>query len=163
LLLTRSFGYTQAGIAVFALVGAAGALMAPVAGRLADREHGQIGTAISLVSMSAAFLLAAYGGLIAHSVVLLAIAGVLLDSGVQANLVFGQRAIYALAPEMRSRLNGVFMAIFFIGGALGSALTSPVLIHYGWAGICAIGTLAPVLALAYFSLAEFGRARVAAG
>jgi predicted MFS family arabinose efflux permease len=154
LLLMQRFGYTQAGIAVFALVGAAGALMAPVAGRLADREHGQAGTVLSLISITAAFLLAAWGGLVLHSVIVLALAGVLLDSGVQANLVFGQRAIYALAPEMRSRLNGVFMAIFFVGGAIGSAVTSPILVHFGWGGICALGCLAPVLALCYFALAE---------
>jgi predicted MFS family arabinose efflux permease len=154
LLLMQKFGYGQAGIAVFALVGAAGALMAPVAGRLADREHGHIGTVLSLLSICAAFVLAAWGGLVAHSVIALALAGVLLDSGVQANLVFGQRAIYGLAPSMRSRLNGVFMAIFFIGGAIGSAITSPVLVHFGWAGICAFGVAAPILALAYFALAE---------
>jgi len=163
LLLMQKFGYSQAGIAVFALVGAAGALMAPVAGRLADREHGQIGTVLSLLSICAAFILAAWGGLVAHSVIALALAGVLLDSGVQANLVFGQRAIYALAPAMRSRLNGVFMAIFFIGGAIGSAATSPILVHFGWAGICALGFAAPLLALAYFAVAETKQAGVVVG
>jgi predicted MFS family arabinose efflux permease len=154
LLLAQKFGFSQAGIALFALVGAAGALMAPVAGRLADRDFGQVGTVWALVAVAASFLLAAWGGLAAHSVLALALAGVLLDSGVQANLVFGQRAIYALAPDMRSRLNGVFMAIFFIGGAVGSAVTSPVLVHFGWAGICAIGVAAPLLALGYFAMAE---------
>jgi predicted MFS family arabinose efflux permease len=154
LLLMHNFGYSQAGIAAFALVGAAGALIAPVAGRLADRDFGRPGTALSLLSITAAFILAAWGGLVVHSVIALALAGVLLDSGVQANLVFGQRAIYGLAPEMRSRLNGVFMAIFFIGGALGSALTSPILVHFGWQGICTVGIAAPLLALAYFAIAE---------
>jgi predicted MFS family arabinose efflux permease len=81
---------------------------------------------------------------------LLALAGVMLDGGVQSNLVFGQRAIYTLGAHMRSRLNGVFMAIFFTGGAAGSALTSPVLAHFGWGGICALGAALPLLALAYF-------------
>jgi len=71
-------------------------------------------------------------------------------------LVFSQRAIYGLAPDMRSRLNGVFMAIFFVGGAVGSAVVSPVLARLGWAGICAVGVLAPVLALGYFAVAERG-------
>jgi predicted MFS family arabinose efflux permease len=156
LLLATRFGFSQAGIAVFALVGAAGALAAPIAGRLADRNLGRAGTGVALAAVAAAFLLAAWGGLGLHSVVALALAGVVLDSGVQACLVFGQRAIYALAPDMRSRLNGIFMAMFFIGGALGSALTSPVLAHFGWAGICAMGVAAPLLALAYFAWAEGG-------
>jgi predicted MFS family arabinose efflux permease len=154
LLLSRNFGYSQAGIALFALVGAAGALAAPVAGRLADRNFGRAGTAAALCMVAAAFVLAGLGGLELHSVVALALAGVVLDAGVQACLVFGQRAIYALAPAMRARMNGIFMAIFFCGGALGSALTSPVLTHFGWLGICALGLAAPLLALGYFVAAD---------
>jgi len=152
LLLARNFGFTQRGIAIFALVGAAGALAAPIAGRLADKELGQPGTAVALLSITVAFACAAWSGLSGHSVLLLAGAGVLLDAGVQANLVFSQRAIYALAPDMRSRLNGIFMAIFFTGGAASSALVSPVFAHYGWLGICILGAALPSLALAYFSL-----------
>jgi len=152
LLLAQQFGFSQRGIAAFALVGAAGALAAPIAGRLADREHGQPGTIAALLSIALAFLLAGWGGLAGHSVPALAAAGVLLDAGVQANLVFGQREIYALAPDMRSRMNGIFMAIFFTGGAVASALVSPVLAHFGWPGICAVGVLLPALALLYFGL-----------
>ncbi|MDE8349073.1 MAG: MFS transporter [Acidocella sp.] len=154
LLLTQEFGYSQFGVAMFALVGAAGAVMAPVAGRLADRGYGRTGTIMALISITLSFGLAAWGGLGAHSVIVLAIACVMLDCGVQANLVFGQRAIFALAPSMRARLNGVFLAMLFLGGAFGSAITSPILTHFGWAGICAAGVVAPLLALAYFALVE---------
>jgi predicted MFS family arabinose efflux permease len=153
LLLAQKFHYTQRGIAVFALVGAAGALAAPVAGRLADRGHSGIGTTGALLSVLLAFGMASVGGW-GHSVVLLALAGVLLDAGVQSNLVFGQRAIYTLGADMRSRLNGMFMAIFFAGGAAGSAATSPLLAHFGWDGICAAGGALPLLALAYYAVAS---------
>jgi predicted MFS family arabinose efflux permease len=158
LLLAQKFDFTQRGIAVFALVGAAGALAAPIAGRLADRNFGRPGTVVALLSIVAAFLLAAWRGA-GHSVIVLAAAGVLLDAGVQANLVFSQRAIYALAPEMRSRLNGVFMAIFFAGGAAASALVSPVLTRFGWPGICGLGVLLPLLALLYFVIDSLQRRR----
>lgn len=149
LLLSSSFHYTQTGIAAFALVGAAGALAAPVAGRMADRGHATGGTVFALVAISLSFLLAMLGFWL-HSVIVLALSGVLLDAGVQTNLVFSQRSIYTLAPEIRSRLNGMFMAIFFVGGAAGSAITSPVFVHFGWVGLCAVGAVLPVLALGYF-------------
>ena len=156
LLLVRSFHYTQTGIAIFALVGAAGALAAPLAGRMADRGHSTAGTVFALVTISLAFLAAILGSWL-HSVIVLALSGVLLDAGVQTNLVFSQRSIYTLAPEIRSRLNGMFMAIFFVGGAAGSAITSPVFVHFGWAGLCAVGAVLPVLALVYFAAAARAR------
>jgi predicted MFS family arabinose efflux permease len=149
LLLARDYGFSQAGIAAFALVGAGGALIAPVAGRLADRGYLRQGTVFGLLSVTAAFLVALAGGL-AHSLVLLALGGVLLDAGVQTNMVFSQRAIYTLAPEIRSRLNGIFIAIFFLGGAAGSAVTSWMMARFGWPGLCALGAVLPVLALGYF-------------
>lgn len=153
LLLANQFHYSQRGIAIFALVGAAGAFVAPIAGRFADRGFGGSGTVLALGSVSFSFVLGAIGGVL-HSVLLLALAGVLLDAGVQANLVFGQRIIYTLAPDIRARLNGMFMAIFFVGGAAGSAVTSPVLQSFGWTGICAIGVALPVLAIGYFVIAR---------
>jgi len=155
LLLSQQLHYTQRGIAGFALAGAAGALMAPIAGRLADREYGHAGTAFALTAIAAAFPIALLGAS-THSIIILAAAAITLDAGVQANLVFSQRAIYNLNPAMRSRLNGAFMAIFFLGGAAGSAVTSPILTHYAWPGLCTLGTTLPLVALAYFAIAGRG-------
>jgi predicted MFS family arabinose efflux permease len=148
LLLARDFGFTQRGIAVFALAGAAGALAAPIAGRLADRGYSRAGTLAGLLAVAGGFAIA-WAGAGVHSYLMLALAGLVLDAGVQTNLVIGQRAIYALAPELRSRLNGMFLAIFFLGGAAGSALTSPVLQGLGWGGICALGMALPLAALVF--------------
>lgn len=157
LLLIQEFHYTQRGIAVFALVGAAGAAAAPIAGRLADAGYGRIGTAIALGLVVISFGMSALGAA-AHNVVVLALAGVLLDFGVQANNLFGQRAIYALAPELRARLNGAYMTAFFLGGAAGSAAASVLLIDGGWDLVAAVGAVPPVLALTYFGLNEVRRA-----
>ncbi len=153
LLLASAFHYSQAGIAAFALVGAAGALAAPVAGRVADRGWSGPGTVAAQAMIAAAFIAAAVAALL-HAIILLALAGVVLDAGVQTNLVIGQRAIYALAPELRSRLNGIFMAMFFLGGAAGSAVTSPVYAQFGWTGVCVVGAMLPAAALVYFVLAR---------
>jgi len=151
LFLMHDYGFHQRGIAGFALIGAGGALFAPIAGRLADRGVGRRGSLAAMLAIVMAYLLAGWGGLVSHSVWLMAFAGVLLDAGVQFNLVFSQRTIYALAPALRSRMNGVFIAIFFVGGAFGSVLVSPLLARIGWAGICALGVILPLSALAYLS------------
>lgn len=149
LYLAARFGFTQRGIAVFALVGAAGALVAPWAGHMADRGHTRAGTILALLGVTLAFIIAALGAQI-HSVLVLALAGIVLDSAVQTNLVLSQRSIYILAPELRSRLNGVFMAFFFLGGAAGSAACGVLLARGGWDGLCIAGGALGLVGLGYF-------------
>lgn len=153
LVLMHQFGFTQRGIAVFALVGAAGALSAPVAGRLADQGHSKVATTFCLLGVVLAFGIA-WAGIVWHTVLLLALGGVLLDASTQTNLVIGQRALYMLAPDLRSRMNGMFMALFFLGGAVGSALTGVILAHGGWRELCWIGIVPPIAAMVYFVVAS---------
>jgi predicted MFS family arabinose efflux permease len=70
---------------------------------------------------------------------------------VAANLVFGQRAIFSLKPELRSRINGLFMATFFAGGAIGAALSGWFFTHYGWKGVTIVGCTLPIAGLIYLA------------
>ena len=147
LLLGAPYDYTHTEVALFTLTGVFGVFAAPVAGRLADRGHTWLGTAMAMSVVVAALVCALFGQ---ASLAALIAAGVLIDLGVQANLVFGQREIYQLDAAIRNRLNAVYMTTFFLGGAFGSAITSPVLAAFGWKAICAIGIAMPAAALAYF-------------
>ncbi|KQW32040.1 MFS transporter [Rhizobium sp. Root274] len=156
-LASPAFGLTQTGIALFALAGVAGAVASPIAGRLADRGLSRPATAFGLSSVLAAFLMTLVtpeGSWIALA--LLTLAAVLLDFGVTTTLVTGQRAIYGLGAELRSRLNGLFMAIFFTGGAIGSAVGAYSYAHGGWAAAALVGAALPTAALLVF-LTEFRR------
>ena len=59
-------------------------------------------------------------------------------------------AIYGIGAELRSRLNGIFMATFFCGGAIGSAVGAWAFAEGGWLLASSIGLALPVIALAYF-------------
>ena len=155
-----TFGLTQRGIALFALAGAGGALAAPIAGRIADRGWGRAGTGLSMLAVAVAFLLARIGG--GGSMVALLIAGILLDAGVQFNQVIGQRTIYALGSEARSRLNGLYIAIFFLGGAAGSAVASFAFTFGGWPLVSWLGVVFPLVGLMIFA-SERLRSRPASG
>ncbi|MDR6900029.1 MFS transporter [Rhizobium miluonense] len=148
LLASPAFGLTQNGIALFALAGAAGAIASPIAGRVADRGWTKLATAFALVLAIIAFLIGHFSGsgsLLA--LITLTLSGIMLDFGVQTNLVLGQRAIFALSAEHRSRLNGLYMATFFAGGALGSALGGWAYATGGWNMASWIGVAFPVIAL----------------
>ena len=145
------FHLSQTGIAIFALVGISGAVASPFAGRLADRGHTLYATAGALLLgvVSFALPLAAPGSR-TLALGLLALASIVLDMGVAANLVLGQRTIFALGAEVRSRLNGVFFALFFAGGAIGSALGAWVFAHHGWHAALLTGMAFPGAALLYW-------------
>ncbi|MGX4588335.1 MFS transporter [Paenibacillus chitinolyticus] len=146
------FHFSQKAIALFALAAVAGAIAAPVAGRLADRGWTKPATGIALAAVVISMLLP----LIIRTgssvgVAVLVVSAVLLDAGVSANLVLGQRALFSLSPEIRSRLNGLFMAIFFFGGAVGSAIGGWIYATGGWSAALWIGIAFPVAALLYFA------------
>ena len=152
LLAGPAYRLSQGGIALFALAGVAGAISAPIAGRVADRGwiRPASGLAMALVAASFAIThLAEPGTPLALG--LLVAAAIMLDFGVTANLVLGQRAIFGLGADYRSRLNGLFMAFFFVGGALGSALGGWAFAQGGWSLASSIGIALPVAALVYYT------------
>jgi predicted MFS family arabinose efflux permease len=146
--LTNAHGLSQAGIGVFALVGAGGAAAAPVAGHLADRGHGRLGRGAAFVIAAASCALAGVG---AGSVVLLAVGGVLLDFAVQSHQVMSQQVIYTLRPESRARVNTVYMTTIFTGGAVSSAAAGALHSAYGWTGVMVFAALLPLIGLAVWA------------
>ncbi|MYW00022.1 MFS transporter [Streptomyces sp. SID3343] len=131
-----AYGWSTAAIGLMGLAGAAGSAAASVAGRLADR-----GLVYVVTGVGALLLLASWALLLAgeHGLAWL-LAGILvLDLAVQAVHISNQNVVYALEPQARSRLNSLYMTSYFLGGVVGSALTSVVWTHTGWSGVCALG------------------------
>ncbi|KIG10996.1 MFS transporter [Caballeronia concitans] len=128
---------------LFGIVGAAGALAAPLAGKSADKRGPRAVITLSIVLVAVSFVVFA---LSAKSIAGLVIGVIVLDVGVQAAQISNQSRIYALKPEARSRVNTVYMVAYFIGGAAGSALASLAWHAMGWTGVCIVGLGATALA-----------------
>lgn len=152
--LTAHFHLTQTGIALFALVGVGGAIASPIAGRLADRGFSEPLTILAFLLAAIAFTLThlfqtqAVMGLTAFC-----IAAVVLDMAVSGNLILGQQSIYSLGNETRGRMNGLFMATFFLGGSLGSAAGGWLYSVGGWNAASLLGLIMPIIAL-FFDLGD---------
>ncbi|WP_217351086.1 MFS transporter [Thalassospira marina] len=157
LLAGSDFNMSQAGIALFALAGAAGAVAAPIGGRMADRGWMRPATAIAMASVPFALMLTHVGDMGSNfSLVVLVAGAVMLDFGLTCNMVLGQRAIFSLGAAYRNRINGVYMATFFAAGAVGSALGGWAFAHGGWMLSTAVGAVFPALGLLYY-LSEYIR------
>jgi predicted MFS family arabinose efflux permease len=149
--LSSDFHLSQQGIALFALAGVAGAIAAPIAGRLADKGWTKMLTGLAIVIAALSFLLThIFKDHSTISLAMLVVAAITLDMAVSGNLVLGQRAIYSLGSEIRGRVNGIFMAVFFIGGAIGSALGGWAYAYGGWMLASILGLSMPVAALLYY-------------
>jgi predicted MFS family arabinose efflux permease len=150
LLASPAFGMSQTQIALFALAGVAGAVAAPVAGRLADRGLVRSGTFLALGLVAAALALAiAMPPPMSGALAALVVTAIVIDMGVSANLILSQRVIFSIGADVRSRVNGVFMALFFAGGAAGSTLGVWTYAHGGWMTTLWVALALPVLALLY--------------
>ncbi|CAB3682312.1 putative transporter [Paraburkholderia graminis C4D1M] len=121
---------------LFGIVGAAGALAAPLAGKFADRRGPRAIITLSIVLVAISFVVFGFS---AKSIAGLVIGVIVLDVGVQAAQISNQSRIYALKPDARSRVNTVYMVAYFIGGALGSAVGAAVWPVFGWVGVSVAG------------------------
>jgi predicted MFS family arabinose efflux permease len=137
--------YGSAVIGLFGLAGLAGAVAAPLVGRLADRGYRRYSTLGALGALLASWGLLALGG---HWLAALIPGVVLLDLGAQSLHISNQSDIYALRPEVYSRLNTAYMLGYFTGGAVMSAAASLVFSTAGWTGVCILGALTAAAGLA---------------
>lgn len=113
------FNFQTLEIGLFGIAGAAGALAAPLVGRLSGGQNPRknliTGLTLQLVSMIMFYFTSGH--------LFLFVAGIILiDIGQQAIHVTNQTRIYAILPQARNRLNTVFMSISFVGASFGSAL-----------------------------------------
>lgn len=153
------YRYHTAVIGLFGLLGVAGAVIASVAGRLADRGHAHGATGAFAVAILASFGLLFLGGRVLAALV----AGiVLLDLGVQGLQITNQSQVYRLRPDARSRINTAYMTSYFAGGALGSAGAVLVYGWEGWGGVCLLGVACAAAIMTLWATSG-SHARAAAG
>lgn len=138
------------GIAAFALIGVAGAAATPLAGRWGDRGWARVMLIVSHLLIIGALALCAWAPLLESRVtalLALSVGTILLDFGITTDQTLGRRAVNLLRPEARGRLNGLFVALFFVGGGVGAAAASLAWTYGGWSMVCAVAALFGVLGL----------------
>ncbi len=136
-------------VGLFGLLGAAGAMAAPVVGRVADKKGPRTGVAIGLSVLALSVLILWGSG---ESILGLIIGIFILDFGIQAAHISNQTRVFALREDARSRLNTVYMFSYFMGGALGSLVASYAWNMGQWTGVCTVLSVGTVIAVLAFWL-----------
>jgi len=148
LLRSEPLNFSNNEIALISFVAIAGALLAPTIGKIADKGYIFTMTNISMVLVLLSIVLLFFvKDHSLFSVILILISGLSIDIGVAGNLLLGQKVIFGLNPEIRNRLNGLYMTIFFLGGAFGSWIGSYSYYKFNSEVTLFIGTALPLIAL----------------
>jgi predicted MFS family arabinose efflux permease len=123
------FNFHPDTIGLFGLIAIAGAFVAPVVGKLADKGNsGQAQMLASGLVIFSIVLLKIFPG----SLLVLIIAVLLLDIGIQSNNVTNQALNYTLDEASHSRINTIYMTTFFVSGAIGTLVGLLCWKYGGW-------------------------------
>lgn len=148
LLRSEPLHFSNNEIALFGFVAIAGALLTPTIGKIADKGYiftmTNVSLALVLLSIVLLFFVQDHS---LFSIILILISGICIDIGVAGNLLLGQKIIFGLNPEIRNRLNGLYMTIFFLGGAFGSWIGSYTYYKFNSEVTLLIGAALPLIAL----------------
>jgi predicted MFS family arabinose efflux permease len=130
------YRYSQAGVGLFALVGAAGASCALAGGRQLDRRRHLRWpvTGAGIILLLGSFGLLAAG---THGLAWLILGALVMDACSQVVHVTNQAVIYDLVASARSRITTIYMTTYFAGGALGTLAGTTAYDRFGWHGACA--------------------------
>ena len=148
LLQTPPYHYGSSVAGLFGLVGAAGALCAPLVGRFADRRGPRFTILLALLTTLASFLLLGAVGKVMAGLI---VGVILLDVGVQSGHVANQTRIYALDPRGAQPAEYGVHVLLLQRWIFGSWLGAICWQYKGWPAVCAFGIAVLVIALLVFA------------
>jgi predicted MFS family arabinose efflux permease len=156
LLSDAPFHFNSATIGLFGIVGASGALAAPIVGRLGDKGNSRIAVGYGCLLLLISFVVYYFSG---ESVIGIIIGIVLMDIGIQGVHISNQTRVYSLLPEARNRLNTVFMSFSFLGTAAGSAYGLLLWKLGGWHAVALGCAVLAVVSLVVYGLTYKSKAK----
>jgi predicted MFS family arabinose efflux permease len=157
LLSGEPFNFNSATIGLFGIVGASGALAAPLVGKMGDKGNPRIAVGYGCLLMLISFIVFYFS---IESIIGVIIGIVFIDVGIQGVHISNQTRVYSLLPEARNRLNTVFMSFSFLGTAAGSAYGLFLWKLGGWHAVAIGCAVLALLALTVYAVTYKSSRRV---
>jgi predicted MFS family arabinose efflux permease len=143
LLTSKPFELSDVWVGIVTLVGVFGALSTQFIGKWADRGYTLVLTwaGCAILALSWVFLYLGASSLLSY-----VLGYALINLGLATTHSCNQNVIFRLRPDAKSRVNSIYMTLYFIGGACGSALGVYAWHHGGWSSTCLVGISLVILA-----------------
>lgn len=138
-------------IGMVSLVGVFGALSAQFVGKYADRGYGTLFTFIGCGFLVLSWILFYYSS---HTILLYLIGFATTNLGLAFVHSCNQNIIFRIRPNAKSRLNAIYMTLYFGGAASGSAIGTYAWNHGGWLYTCIAG-ISLALFATFFALLDY--------
>ncbi|WP_372883249.1 MFS transporter [Psychromonas sp.] len=138
------FGYDAQQAGMFGIIALAGVSGAKLSGLLVNRVGSRNMITIALGLIAAGFVISGFYG---DSLAGLIAGIILIDFGVFSAQVSNQVRVFSIDPAAQSRINGIYMLGYFLGGAFGSLAGVKVFALCGWNGVSALSLLLITLSL----------------
>lgn len=151
LLTSEPFNLPDVLVGVATLIGVFGALSTTKIGKIADRGHTTILTWIGVAVMLFSWGLLYLGK---TTLIYYVLGYGVINLGLAIVHSSNQNIIFRLHPDAKSQINSIYMTIYFIGGACGSALGVYAWHHGGWTMTCLVGVCL-IFASAFFALLDY--------
>ena len=150
LLTSEPFKLPDFMVGVATLIGVFGALSTTKIGKFADRGHTTLLTWIGIAILAISWVFLYFGG---NSLISYILGYGIINLGLAIVHTSNQNIIFRLRPNAKSRINSIYMTVYFTGGACGSALGVYAWHHGGWTMTCIVG-LCLVAGSALFALLD---------
>lgn len=144
LLSEQPYQFSDFQIGLVGLVGITGVIMGPWVGQQFQKGKEPQLTSISLYLLLISWLI--LSGAKSHLLIYL-FGLIVIYISLTILHILNQNVVYAIDPNARSRLNSIYMTIYFSGAAIGSFIAAWMWADYGWKGCCIFGIVMSLLSI----------------
>ncbi|UPR59712.1 MFS transporter [Vibrio sp. ED004] len=138
------FNYNAQQAGLFGVVALAGVIGAKVSGAIVSKFGSRKMINMALVLIVVGF---AVSGMFGDHLMGLIAGIILIDLGVFSAQVSNQVRVFSIDPQAQSRINGIYMLGYYLGGAFGSFAGVLSFEHFGWHGVAVFSALMVVASL----------------
>ncbi|MFY8325630.1 MFS transporter [Pseudoalteromonas sp. ZZD1] len=144
------FNYNAQQAGFFGVIALAGVIGAKSSGKWVNKLGSKSLIKFALFIIAVGFIIT---GVYAKSLIALVIGIILIDFGVFSAQVANQVRVFSIDPQAQSRINGVYMLGYYLGGALGSIAGVKAYQYYAWPGVAGLSIVFILIALLFNKLA----------